>query len=98
MLGDEPGVVIPRVHDDLTTAHILAMDYVDGAPLDVLAEPGHSQRQRDRVGAILYRILLRELFELHTCRPIRTSPTTCCCRAATSRCSTTARCASCRSS
>ena len=71
MLGDEPGVVIPRVYDDLTTAHILAMDYVEGAPLDVLAEPGHSQRQRDRVGAILYRILLRELFEL---RYMQTDP------------------------
>jgi len=63
-LGDEPGVVIPRVYDDLTTAHILAMDYIEGEPLDALAGPQHSQRQRDRVGALLYRILFRELFEL----------------------------------
>jgi len=63
-LGDEPGVVIPRVHDDLTTAHILAMDYIEGAPLDALAGPQHTQKQRDRVGALLYRILFRELFEL----------------------------------
>jgi predicted unusual protein kinase regulating ubiquinone biosynthesis (AarF/ABC1/UbiB family) len=63
-LGDEPGVMIPRVHDDLTTTHILAMDFVEGQSLDVLADAGHSQRQRDRVGALLYRIMFRELFEL----------------------------------
>ncbi|MDX2165753.1 MAG: AarF/ABC1/UbiB kinase family protein [Deltaproteobacteria bacterium] len=63
-LGAEPGVVIPRVHDDLTTRHILAMDYLEGAPLDALAGPGHTQKQRDRIGALLYRILFRELFEL----------------------------------
>lgn len=71
LLGDEPGVVIPRVHDDLTTAHIMAMDYVEGQPLDVLASPGHAQRQRDRVGTLLYRILFRELFEL---RYMQTDP------------------------
>jgi predicted unusual protein kinase regulating ubiquinone biosynthesis (AarF/ABC1/UbiB family) len=56
--------VIPRVHDDLTTRHILAMDYIEGAPLDALASAAHTQKQRDRVGALLYRILFRELFEL----------------------------------
>lgn len=63
-LGAEPGVVIPRVHDDLTTGHILAMDYLAGQPLDALAGPEHGQRERDRTGVRLYRILLRELFEL----------------------------------
>lgn len=71
LLGDEPGVVIPRVHDDLTTGHIMAMDYVDGQPLDVLAGADQRQRQRDRVGTLLYRILLRELFEL---RYMQTDP------------------------
>lgn len=70
-LGDEPGVVIPRVHDDLTTSHILAMDYLEGAPLDTLTDPSHGQRQRDKVGALLYRILFRELFEL---RYMQTDP------------------------
>ena len=70
-LGDEPGVVIPRVHDDLTTAHIMAMDFLDGQPLDVLSGGTHGQRQRDRIGALLYRILLRELFEL---RYMQTDP------------------------
>jgi predicted unusual protein kinase regulating ubiquinone biosynthesis (AarF/ABC1/UbiB family) len=70
-LGGEPGVVIPRVHDDLTTGHIMAMDYVPGEPLDVLATAHHGQRQRDRIGALLYRILFRELFEL---RYMQTDP------------------------
>ena len=71
MLGDEPGVAIPRVYDDLTTAHIMAMDYIEGQPLDVLAAGGHSQKQRDKIGALLYRILFRELFEL---RYMQTDP------------------------
>jgi len=63
LVGDDPTVVIPRVHDDLTTSHILAMDYVCGQPLDDLAGPAHSQRERDRAGALLYRLLFRELFD-----------------------------------
>jgi len=63
LVADEPALVVPRVHDDLTTRQILAMDLLDGEPLDALAGPQHTQRERDRVGALLYRLLLRELFE-----------------------------------
>ena len=63
LVSDEPGVIVPRVYDDLTTRQILAMDYVDGKPLDELAGDAHTQRERDRIGALLYRLLLRELFE-----------------------------------
>lgn len=63
LVGDDPQVFIPRVHDDLTTRQILAMDFVNGEPLDALAEHEHGQRERDRAGALLYRLLLRELFE-----------------------------------
>ncbi len=63
LVGDDPAVVIPRVHDDLTTGHILAMDYVRGNPLDELAGPPHTQRDRDRAGALLYRLMFRELFD-----------------------------------
>jgi predicted unusual protein kinase regulating ubiquinone biosynthesis (AarF/ABC1/UbiB family) len=61
LVADEPEVVVPGVHDDLSTAHILAMDYLTGTPLDGLASAGH--RERDRAGALLYRLLFRELFE-----------------------------------
>lgn len=60
-LGDDPAFVVPRVHDDLTTSHILAMDYVAGEPLDELS--GSAQTLRDRVGGLLYRLFFREFFE-----------------------------------
>lgn len=61
LVADEPRLVVPRVHRDLTTARILAMDYVEGAPLDALAEA--PQALRDAVGRLLERLLFRELFE-----------------------------------
>ncbi len=61
LLADEPGCVVPRVHDELTTAHILAMDFVRGVPLDAIS--GQPQTVRDRIGTFLYRLLFRELFE-----------------------------------
>jgi predicted unusual protein kinase regulating ubiquinone biosynthesis (AarF/ABC1/UbiB family) len=64
LFGDEPGVVVPLVHDDFTTKRILAMDYVEGEPLAALADEGVSQRMRDEIGAKIERLLFRELFEL----------------------------------
>jgi predicted unusual protein kinase regulating ubiquinone biosynthesis (AarF/ABC1/UbiB family) len=61
LVADEPQLLVPRVHRDLTTARILAMDYVDGVPLEALA--GAPQGVRDAVGALLERLLFRELFE-----------------------------------
>ena len=61
LLRDEPGCVVPQVHDELTTAHILAMDFVRGVPLDAIG--GQPQAVRDRIGTFLYRLLFRELFE-----------------------------------
>jgi len=52
------------VHDDLTTRRVLAMDLVEGEPIDVLAEPGAAQARRDKVGLALERLVFRELFEL----------------------------------
>jgi predicted unusual protein kinase regulating ubiquinone biosynthesis (AarF/ABC1/UbiB family) len=65
LLADEPGVAIPRVHRDLTTPRVLAMDFLRGVPLEDLCGPSHPQELRDRVAALLYRLLLREIFELH---------------------------------
>jgi predicted unusual protein kinase regulating ubiquinone biosynthesis (AarF/ABC1/UbiB family) len=63
LLVDEPGFRVPRVHADLTTRHALAMDYLEGAPLETLAAAGTAQSQRDRVGKQLEHLLFRELFE-----------------------------------
>ncbi len=60
---DEPRLVVPRAHGDLTTTRILAMDFIEGEPLETLAEPGVTQKMRDAVGTLLERLLFRELFE-----------------------------------
>jgi predicted unusual protein kinase regulating ubiquinone biosynthesis (AarF/ABC1/UbiB family) len=62
-LASQEGVVVPRVHDDLTTRRALAMDRLRGVPLEDLCGPEHPQALRDRVGTLLYRLLFRELFE-----------------------------------
>ena len=51
---------VPEVHDDLSTSRVLAMSYEEGAPLEELAAA--SQEQRDRIGAQLFDLSLRELF------------------------------------
>lgn len=71
LVADEPRLLVPRVHADLTTKRILAMDFVDGEPLAGLAEAGTSQRSRDAVGATIERLLFRELFEF---RVMQTDP------------------------
>lgn len=66
LVRDEPRFVVPRVHEDLTTKRILAMDYVEGVPLESLGEPGVDQETRDSVGALLEHLVFRELFEFRT--------------------------------
>jgi predicted unusual protein kinase regulating ubiquinone biosynthesis (AarF/ABC1/UbiB family) len=65
LLADEPAVVVPSVHDDLTTGAILAMDRLHGVPLEDLCSPEYSDRDRDRAAALLLRLVLREFFEFH---------------------------------
>lgn len=69
LLSDDSAFVVPRVHDDLTTAHILAMDFVRGVALDQVS--GFPQAVRDRIGISLYRLLFRELFDF---RFVQTDP------------------------
>jgi predicted unusual protein kinase regulating ubiquinone biosynthesis (AarF/ABC1/UbiB family) len=66
LVQDETRFVVPRVHDDLTTKRILAMDYVEGVPLETLGDDGVSQHTRDSVGSLLEHLLFRELFEFRT--------------------------------
>ena len=71
LVADEPQLVVPRAHRDLTTARILAMDYMEGEPLETLAEDGVPQATRDAIGTLLERLLFRELFEF---RVMQTDP------------------------
>jgi predicted unusual protein kinase regulating ubiquinone biosynthesis (AarF/ABC1/UbiB family) len=66
LVQDEPRLVVPRVHDDLTTKRILAMDYLEGVPLETLGDDGVSQQLRDSVGSLLKQLMFRELFEFRT--------------------------------
>ncbi len=70
LVTDEPLIVVPRVHWDFTTARVMAMDYIDGVPLDSLLDMA-SQKTRDAIGTLLQRLLFRELFEF---RVMQTDP------------------------
>ena len=65
MTGDSD-FLVPGVHDDLTTRRILAMDYLEGLPLESLADSDAGQEERDRVGRLLQGLLFRELFGFRT--------------------------------
>jgi predicted unusual protein kinase regulating ubiquinone biosynthesis (AarF/ABC1/UbiB family) len=71
LVADESALVVPRVHWDLTTARVMAMDYVDGIPLEALSDAGIPQARRDAAGALLERLVFRELFEF---RVMQTDP------------------------
>ena len=66
LICDESQFIVPQVHDDLTTKRILAMDFLDGMPLETLGQPGVTQKERDRCGTLLQGLLFRELFEFRT--------------------------------
>ncbi len=51
---------LPTLHDALCTAQVLAMRYMESAPLDSLVDA--PQALRDRVAAALIDLVLRELF------------------------------------
>jgi predicted unusual protein kinase regulating ubiquinone biosynthesis (AarF/ABC1/UbiB family) len=63
LVADLPGIVVPRVDRSLSTKHILAMDWIEGDPIDVLMTEAMPQAQRNAVARTLFELLLRELFE-----------------------------------
>jgi len=60
-LGSQPGFRVPSVADDLTTQTVLAMDYVDGEPIEMLANS--PRESREKVAERLTKLALRELFD-----------------------------------
>jgi len=63
LVADEPTLLVPRVHWDLTTRRVMAMDFATGEPLQVLRDAPPARR--DAVGRLLERLVFRELFEFH---------------------------------
>jgi len=70
-VADMPDVVVPRVDRTLTTRHILAMDWIDGEPLEVLASEAVPQARRNAAARTLQELMFRELFEF---RFVQTDP------------------------
>lgn len=71
LVSDTPDVIVPRVHRDLTTKRVLAMDRSLALPIEELRGPDCSQAQRDEVGSRLVELMHRELFEF---RFVQTDP------------------------
>ena len=65
MLEDDPQLLVPRAHTDFTTHRVLAMDRIDGEPIESLAAPDVPQARRDATALALERLVFRELFEFH---------------------------------
>lgn len=60
-LAGDARYVVPGVQQDLTTTGVLAMDFVEGQPVEALADA--SQSVRDAAMTALIDLVLRELFE-----------------------------------
>lgn len=60
-LAGDPRYVVPGLHDELTTVNVLAMDFVEGRPIEALEDA--PQALRDQAMSALIELVLRELFE-----------------------------------
>ncbi len=69
VLADDERFLLPEVLPDLTRRNVLAMTYVEGLPIESIAE--EAQAERDRVMTALVDLMLTELFEL---RMVQTDP------------------------
>jgi len=70
-VAEMPDVVVPRVDRSLTTRHILAMDWIEGEPLEGLASEAVPQPRRNAMARTLHDLMFRELFEF---RFVQTDP------------------------
>lgn len=61
LLASSPRFQVPLLHDDFSTANVMAMDFIDSVPIETLVDA--SQDSRDRVVTALIDLVLRELFE-----------------------------------
>jgi aarF domain-containing kinase len=70
-LGDDPVLMVPAVHGDFCTAHILATSWAAGVSVDHVAHDGTSAYNRDRIATALCRLAVREFFDM---RLVQTDP------------------------
>jgi len=65
LLAGEEVFHVPDVYEDLTTHHILAMEFIEAEPISYLWNKPHPQKLRDAIAAALQRLTFREMFEFH---------------------------------
>jgi len=63
-LAGDPRVVIPRAVPERSTRRVLTMELCRGLDAEAICAPSVPQRLRDRIGATLVDLLLRQIFEL----------------------------------
>ena len=63
-LAGDPRYVVPTLEEALTTGRVLVMSFVEGRPIEALAEA--SQEARDTAMTALVSLVLRELFDFAT--------------------------------
>jgi predicted unusual protein kinase regulating ubiquinone biosynthesis (AarF/ABC1/UbiB family) len=63
LVADMPSVVVPRIHRTLTTRRILAMEWMDGDPLETLTSEAVPQPTRNAVARTLQELMFREMFD-----------------------------------
>ncbi|BBP44566.1 ABC1 kinase family protein [Thiosulfativibrio zosterae] len=59
-LGQDPHFTLPKVHDDLSSETILAMDFVEGVAIESRVHA--SQVERDLIMQQLFKLLFKEMF------------------------------------
>ncbi|CAM2770415.1 ABC1 kinase family protein [Vibrio mytili] len=68
-LKTDPHFVVPKIHHESSSSSVLAMDFIEGRPIDTL--DNHDQYTRDMVMHHLLDLMFRELFEF---RMVQTDP------------------------
>ena len=61
-----PEIIIPNVHLNFSTSHILATDYIEGTPLINWLNDTQPQEVKDRIAQNLYDFFLYSCYELNT--------------------------------
>jgi predicted unusual protein kinase regulating ubiquinone biosynthesis (AarF/ABC1/UbiB family) len=63
LLQDQTDFCVPAMHDDLSNADVLAMDFIESVAVETLESA--PQEDRDRVASLLIDLTLQELFDFH---------------------------------
>ncbi|MGY0615350.1 ABC1 kinase family protein [Vibrio sp. FJH11] len=68
-LKEHPHFVVPKIHPESSSQSVLAMEFIEGAPVDTIVN--YDQKTRDTVMHNLLELLFRELFEF---KMVQTDP------------------------